>query len=432
MSFYTYYFKDKKDNYIAAAVGLVLFLGYLLINMPYIQYIKENADMLSVFNPFYGAPFSLNLFNFDPSVEYGSLTSSIIHPLYNFLTAPLNYLSVHSVGNLFFLLLQSILNALGTAILFFIMRKSGSSRGISAFFSILFGVCSYTLFSSLIPDSYPYAQLIMILSAAYLYKSRDLSSFPVIPGALLILLNFGITSTNLITFTGALFVSIYNSSYRMETLKRFLRIMIFSLLLLIFFTGLQYALFSGKTWVSNVGGGLSNGAFGYISPFSLAHHSELFHMLVVNPVLTPEISLIDPKIVAFASNISAPHPIYVQFAGFGITVLAILGFIRGIRNREVWSLMIYPLFAIFLHIVIGFGLAAYKYDLYLYAGHYLFAIFLLASFFVRTVTNVKLKKVCSSFIILLIIVTMANNIVKHYSTLDYIKSSYIKLENQSD
>lgn len=220
----------------------------------------------------------------------------------------------------------------------------------------------------------------MILSAAYLYKSRDLSSFPVIPGALLILLNFGITSTNLITFTGALFVSIYNSSYRMETLKRFLRIMIFSLLLLIFFTGLQYALFSGKTWVSNVGGGLSNGAFGYISPFSLAHHSELFHMLVVNPVLTPEISLIDPKIVAFASNISAPHPIYVQFAGFGITVLAILGFIRGIRNREVWSLMIYPLFAIFLHIVIGFGLAAYKYDLYLYAGHYLFAIFLLASF----------------------------------------------------
>ncbi|MFC6648856.1 DUF6080 domain-containing protein [Paenibacillus rhizoplanae] len=209
-------------------------------------------------------------------------------------------------------------------------------------------------------------------------------------------------------------------------------IMTVSLLMLVLFTGIQYAMFSERTWLSDLGGGISNGAFSYVSPFSISHHSGLFHLLTINPVLTPEIALIDPKIVAFASNLSNPHPLYVQLAGFGLTALAILGVIRGIRNREVWSLMVYPLFAFFLHVVVGFGLTAYNYDLYMYAGHYLFAIFLLASVFIRKVMNVKLQKVLFSFMLLLLITTMANNIVKHYSTLDYIKSSYIELENQSD
>ncbi|WP_410512287.1 DUF6080 domain-containing protein [Paenibacillus sp. BR2-3] len=270
------------------------------------------------------------------------------------------------------------------------------------------------------------------MSAGYLQKSRDLASFSVITGAFLALLNFGVTSTNLITFTGALFISIFDPGQRKKTLTRFAVIMIGSLLLLIAFTGLQYAMFSGRTWISNLEGGMSNGALRYVSPFSFAQHSSLFNMLTVNPVLTPNVILIDPGIVAFVTDLNKPYPLYVPIVGFGLIFMALLGFIKGVRTREAWSMAIYVLFAFLLHVVVGFGLAAYKYDMYLYAGHYLFAFFPLAAGFVRDVVNRTVQKILVVLLSLLVLTTLANNIVKHYSTLDYIKSAYTEVINFSD
>jgi hypothetical protein len=430
MSFYSYYFRDKRDNYIAATLWFVFFVGYVLANMPYVQYIRDNAEILGSLNPFYSAPFSLNLFNFDPSMEYGKFTVSVIHPLYNFLTAPLTYLSTHFLGNSLYLLLQSGVNALTTVILFFIMRRSGSNLWISIIFSVFFGVSSYSLFSSLIPDSYPYAQAFIVLSAAYLQKSRATASFSIKTGAFLTVINFGVTSTNLITFIGALFISIFNLGQKKKTLRRFAAIMMGSLILLIAFTGLQYVVFSGNTWASNLEGGVSNGALRYVSPFSFAQHSSIFHMLIVNPILTPSIQLIDQGLVAFGTNLNKPYPLYVQITGFGLIVMVILGFIKGIRTREAWSNALYIFFAFLLHIVVGFGLAAYKYDMYLYAGHYLFAFFLLAAGFVRDIVNRILQKILIVLVSLLVLTTLANNIVKHHSTLSYIKSAYIEVLGQ--
>ncbi|MDT3427931.1 putative membrane protein [Paenibacillus forsythiae] len=424
MSFFSYYFRNKRDNRIAAALWIAFFAGYILVNMPYVQYIKDNADMLGAVSPFYSAPFTLNLFNFDPSMEYGSGTGTVIHPLYNFLSAPFTYLSAHWLGNSLFLLLQSGMNALTAVLLYLIMRRSGANLWISSLFAVLFGISSYSLFTAFIPDSYPYAQFVLVLSAAYLQKGRDLGSFPVIAGAFLTLINFGITATNLITFIGALFISMFSPGNMKKTLTRFALIMAGSLLLLIAFTGLQYAAFSGKTWISDLGGGMSNGALRYVAPFSFAQHSGIFHLLAINPVLTPDITLIDPGIVAFGTDVNKPYPLYVHAAGFGLIALAVLGFIRGIRTREAWSLAAYILFALLLHIVRGFGLATYKYDLYLYAGHFLFAFFLLAAGFVRDAGNRTVQAVLTVLVSLLVVVALANNIVKHHSALDYIQSAY--------
>ena len=432
MTFNHYFFKDRKDNYTALFLWIILCLFYIFLNMPYVQYIKDNAEMLGNYSPFYGAPFSLNLFNFDPSMEYGSQAATIIHPLNNFLSAPLTYLSSHSIGNMLFLLLQSAINALTTTLVYFMLRRSGSNMSVSLLFSAFFGVSSYSIFTSLIPDSYSYAQFVIVLSAAYLQKCRAEQSFSVLPNASLTLLNFGITSTNVVTFAGALFFSLFDRSNSKATFRRFMIIMISALMLIIGFTALQYMLFSGKTWLSNVFGGLSNGAFGYVTPFSFAHHAKAFYMLVVSPVLTPDLALIDTGIVAFATDLSKPYPFYVHIVGIGLFILAVLGFIRGIKKRETWANATYILFAFVLHIVVGFGLSTFQYDLYLYAGHYLFAFFLLAAGFVSGIRNRAVKRVLIAVIALFVLTTLANNIIKHNAALDYIQSSYTNVITQQD
>lgn len=430
MTFIHYFFKDRKDNYAALGLWIIFCLFYIFLNTPYVQYIKDNAEMLGAYNPFYGAPFSLNLFNFDPSMEYGKQAATIIHPLSNFLSAPLTYLSSHSIGNMLYLLLQSGINALTTILVYFMLRRSGSDMAVALLFSAFFGVSSYSIFTSLIPDSYTYAQFAIVLSAAYLQKCRAEQSFPVIPNASLTLLNFGITSTNIVTFAGALFFSLFDWSNKKAMFRRFIIIMVSALIMIIGFTVLQYVLFSGKTWISNIFGGLSNGAFGYVTPFSFAHHAKAFYMLVVSPVLTPDLAMIDPGIVAFATDISKPYPFYVHIVGIGLFLLAVFGFIKKIKTRESWAIAIYILFAFVLHIVVGFGLSAFQYDLYLYAGHYLFAFFILAAGFISGIRNITLKRVMIGMTALFLLTTLVNNIVKHNSTLGYIQSSYTDVITQ--
>ncbi|WP_106765970.1 DUF6080 domain-containing protein [Paenibacillus faecalis] len=432
MTFINYFFRDRKDNITALFLWIFFCLFYIFLNTPYVQYIQNNAEMLGAYSPFYGAPFSLNLFNFDPSMEYGSQQATVIHPLVNFLTAPLTYLSSHSIGNMLYLLLQSGINALTTVLVYFMLRRSGSDKMVSLLFAAFFGVSSYSIFTSLIPDSYAYAQFVIVLSAAYLQKCRAEQSFPIFSNATYTLVNFGITSTNVVTFAGALFFSLFERNNKKTSFKWFMIIMITALMMIFAFTGLQYVLFSGKTWLSNVFGGLSSGAFSYVTPFSFAAHAKAFYMLVVSPVLTPDVALIDPGIVAFATDLAKPYPFYVHIVGIGLFLLAVLGFIKGVKKRETWAMATYILFAFVLHIVIGFGLSTFKYDLYLYAGHYLFAFFILAAGFISGLRSVTVKRILLGAIALFMLTALANNIVKHSETLDTIQSSYTNVITQQN
>lgn len=421
MTFFNYLFRHKKDNYTAIGLSVGLALWYIFMNLPFVNYIKDHAAQLMPHSPFYGAPFTLNLFNFDPSMEYGPENISIIHPFINFLTSPL--VTMIGGSNLPYLLIQSILNAFSAALVYYMIRRSGAGWTLSLVTAAFFGISSYSLFTTLIPDSYAYAQFMIIFSAAYLYYCRVEKQFAVLPNAFLALFNFGITSTNVATFAGSLLISQFDRRQK-GTFQRFMIIMLVFLGMAAIVTLLQHLLFSGKSWIGNVFSSVQNGALSYVSPFSFEHHSRVFYMLFVSPVLSPELAMIDPGIAAFVTNLAKPYPIHVHIVGLGMLILAILSFIKGIRSRDTWAFSIYILFAILLHIIVGFGLATYAYDLYLYAGHYLFSIFVLAAMFIASVKHLQIQQALTAIMTLFLVTTLVNNIILHGQILDYIQLTY--------
>ncbi|WP_438350477.1 DUF6080 domain-containing protein [Paenibacillus sp. FA6] len=389
---------------------------------------KQNIADLAGYSPFYGAPFVFNIFNFDPSMYYGSGNSSIIHPLMNFLSGPLLYFSKFLFGNLFFLVIQSVINALSVIMIYYYLRKSGSDNVLAVLFAAFFGVSSYNIFTAMIPDSYSYVQFIIILSVLYLQYSRVLAKTNVLPNASFALVNFAATSTNIVPFIGALFFNMIDKRDN-KTIKKFISILLTFLLLVVLFTLLQSVLFGGNTWINNWITGLNNGGFSYAAPFSFSQHWKAIYMLVISPILSPDMMLVDQGIMAFVTDLTRPYPFYVTIIGFTLIILAGLGFIKGIKSRETWTLVPYIFFAILLHIIVGFGLAVFKFDLYLYAGHYLFAFFLLAARFIMQINHDFIKKGLIAIILIFVLTTLGNNVIKHIETLNYIEDTYSGLNN---
>ena len=69
-------------------------------------------------------------------------------------------------------------------------------------------------------------------------------------------------------------------------------------------------------------------------------------------------------------------------------------------------------------------MATYAYDLYLYAGHYLFAVFVLAALFIAKTKNLRIQQALTGIMILFLLITLVNNIVLHGQTLEYIQMTY--------
>lgn len=431
MTMWNYLFQNRKDKRIAAMLFLCFSFFYTLMNVPYLTYIRENSDVLAEHNPFYGAKFPLNLFNFDPSFYYGFTNMTVIHPYVNFLSGSLEWISRHVGGNTFFLILQSGINALTVVILYGYLRRKadneGGGAGLPVLFAVFFGVSSYALFSSLIPDSYVYAQFGIVCSLCYLAYNGWSGKRKTLPAAAIGFLQFAITSTNVATYMGALLIRLYEGK-KSDTIRKWLKVAVVMLVMAILLAVVQLLLFDGKSWFNNWQQGLENGGFSYAAPFSFAQHWKAIYMLFISPVLTPDITLISAGIVAFATDLSIPYPFYVSIVGFGLLGMAVAGWIRTIRTKEAWTLAIYIGAAIGLHLVIGFGLAVFEYDLYLYAGHYLFANFLLAASFVMSLKRGLFRTICVAAIIIFMCATLANNIVKHSTTIAIIRDAYIQID----
>lgn len=427
MGFWKYLLKDKRSNINACGLFIVFILFYLANNYPFIVYMKNNAAELLVHSPFYGVPFTLNLFNFDPSMYYGFGNASIIHPFINFLSGSLKYVSSFLYDNAFFLVVQSIIHSISVVMIYYYVRNSDSSQWIALVFAAFFGVSSYSMFTALIPDSYPYAQFVLIFSALYLQYARANARTDIIPAALVAATNFGVTSTNIVPFFAALLINMFNWRNK-AFIKRFIWIGCYFLLIVAVVTLLQSL--AGRSWIDNWMQSLGNGGFSYVAPFSLSQHWQVVYMLGINPILTPDITLVDPGIAAFVTNQMQPYPFYVTLIGAAVIVMAVLGFILHVRSKESWIFASFILFAIALHIVSGYGLAAFKYDLYLYAGHYLFAIFLLGARFVGRVNHTRIQKVLIGIVVMFVLLTLVHNIVQHNEALSIIKESYSDLNEQ--
>ncbi|RJE90392.1 hypothetical protein D3P07_09355 [Paenibacillus sp. 1011MAR3C5] len=431
MSFFRYLFHDRSDNLRALMLLVGFSLFYIVMNVPFLTYMNQNMAAMIEVSPFYGMPFTLNLFNFDPSMYYGNAT--VIHPLLNFISDPLAYASRFFTDQFFFATVQSVMNALNVVMIYYYLRKDRRESCFTPLlFAIFFGVASYQIFTAMIPDSYPYAQFIIILSVLYMQYSRAEGKLSVWPNASLALGNFAVTSTNIVPFMSALVFDLFNREVK-SNLMKLIRIVLVFLVLVFAVTLLQYVIF-GQSWYTTWLKAIHAGGFSYTAPFSLSHHWKALYMLVISPILTPDMAFIDPRpgMVAFATNLALPYPWYVQAIGLSLIVLAILGFIRGIRSRDAWSLAAYIGFAVGLHIVIGFGLGTFHYDMYLYAGHYLFAFFLLAARFVMQLDQRKVKRVLIGLILLFVIVTLVNNVVQHIETFDLIEQSYAQMDKAGE
>ncbi|MFD0587090.1 DUF6080 domain-containing protein [Paenibacillus sp. GCM10027627] len=431
-TFAGYLFHNRRDNMQALCLFIGFSVFYFFINMPFISYMKENAETLLKLSPFYGVPFSLNLFNFDPSFYYGYLNMTVTHPYLSFVAGALGELSKSLGGNAMFLFLQSALNGLSVAAIFYYLkrkeeRKAEGTSFIPLLFAAFFGFSSYSIFSSLIPDSYVYAQFVLVLSFVYLAYSSERGEARLWPSAILGFFHFAITSTNIIPYMAALFIANVNGKHK-ALIRRWLLAGAIIVLFIILFGLIQMAAFDGKAWFTSWQKGIENGGFSYVAPFSFSAHWKSVYLMFINPVLTPDIVLVSPGIVAFASSLSIPYPLYVNIIGFSLLALAIAGFIRGIKTKEAWMLVMYVGAGIGLHLVIGFGLAVFQNDLYMYAGHFLFAPFLLAASFIIGLRKGLLKTIGCIVILIFTLTTAGHNIVKHTQSLDFIKDSYVQLE----
>lgn len=427
MNFIRHTFRDRGDNLRAMALLVALVVFYLSMNAPFFLYMKENASQLSAFNPFYGAPFTLNLFNFDPSMYYGN-NPSIIHPFLNFLSVPFGDLAQLFPEHLFFAVVQSVLNALSAVMMYYYIRNAGSGTFVSLLYAVFFGAASYSLFSALIPDSYLYAQFILILSVLYLQYSRLEGQPAVGPNASLALANFAVTSTNVAPFMGALFFNLFlnQKGQKHHWRSRFYRIASGFAVLAAGLTLLQYLIFR-KTWIQTWISSLFAGGFSYVAFFSPSEHWKAFYMLIASPVVTPDVALIEPSVVAFATDLTQPYSPLTHVVGVCLAGMALLGFIRHIRSPEGWTLMTFILFGFGLHLVVGYGLASFRLDLYLYAGHYLFAFFLLGAVWIGSIERPTLRKAAVALVLLCTLATLGNNIVKHGEVLQTVKAGYASM-----
>lgn len=426
MNFLNYLFTDRKTNRVVLFlfVGFAVFYG--LMNAQYLIYIDENASVIRPHSPFNTQEFPLNLFNFDPSMYYGTGNASIIHPLISYVTAVLGAGAKLLGGNWFFLVLQSFLNAGSVVLVFLFLSRKTRELTVPLLVTLLFGFSSYLMFTAFIPDSYPYAQFVILLSVVYMQYARERNEVRYMPNALLTTVNFGLTSTNIAPFAAGLFFNMQAWRNR-EGWKKLFGIAALAAVIIVLLTVIQFFVFE-RSWVSDWLLGIQNGGLGYAAPFKFAAHQAALNLLVINPMLTPQVHMLNPNMVAIVTDLAVPNPLYTQLPGLFIVLLALLGFIFGIRERETWTLIPYILFAFLLHIVVGFGLAVFEYDMYLYAGHYLFAFFLLAGGFVIRLRSGLGKKIAIGLLALCVIVMAGNNIYRHGEALTTIKQSYEQLE----
>ncbi|BFH13134.1 DUF6080 domain-containing protein [Paenibacillus melissococcoides] len=423
MQFWKSVFGVKQDNRKALLLFLGFFVFYFLLNLPFITYMERNQAVLTELSPFYGAPFTLNLFNFDPSLYYAP-QASVIHPLINYLSAPLKQAASMTRGNGLFLGIQSAMNACGVVLMYYYLRRNSYGNALSIGTAAFFGASSYQIFSALIPDSYPYAVLIILLTVLYAQHCRHQQNLGVWPASILLTLNFGVTVTNVATAVGSLFISTLRKSR--SYWNACLKIAGTSLLLVALLTGLQFVLFPGSSWITTWQHNIQAGGFSYVAPFSFAHHWKALYSMIESPIVTPHLAMIDDSVMAFVTNLSNPFPLYGHLIGIVVIVLTLLALVTGYRSKEVQSLAVYPLFALLLHIVVGFGLAAFQYDMYLYAGHYLFALFLLSAWGVHRCGGTA-RRILTGVIIACAAATLVHNIIGHAAALDTIQQVYIQI-----
>lgn len=427
MGILRYLFERNIEKKISIFLFIGFFVFYFALNLKYVMYLSSSyVDMLK-FSPFADYSFFLlNLFNFDPSMYNTSV--SPIHPFKNFLTSILNFIwNVFDIQNpfernFFFLIVQSILNALNVVFLFLILKLLKIKTTISTLISMIFGVSTYSIVTSFIPDSYAYVQFIIIISL-YLLLKTDNKILYIVLG----ILNFAITSTNVIPFLCAVFIKdIFKHSFKKAVIEM-MKYIICLIVICLIITLIQFLIY-GYSWWDNFLLSIDKGGVSYTELFSFEKHWYSFYLLFINPIIMSNVELVDYNLMAFVSAWDfSNHYIFKIIPLFFIVTFLWL-FQKLYKEKEIWIVTSYIVFSVILHLVVGFGLAAISYDLFLYAGHYISVIFIGVGLFFR---SIAVKKIYLYLLIIIFLIVTSNNICKYLDLYNNITTTFEELESNS-
>ena len=132
-----------------------------------------------------------------------------------------------------------------------------------------------------------------------------------------------------------------------------------------------------------------------------------------------------PELQAIVTNIGIKFPIYLKLITVILLILIIMSIIYNIKNREMWTLSSFLIVAFFIHIIKGFGLAVFEYDMYLYAGHYIFVVPMYLGFLFKKLENKKILKFVTIILAIITLVTFINNIFMQNQMFNLVKQTYL-------
>lgn len=421
---------EKMNNfkkYIAKSISLklaivIIFsfsLFYFLINLRFINLLVTENIKVSPFNYSY---FKFNIFNMDPS-QLGDLTSTnFMHPLFCFIQLIISPFKTSKYGLYVILLIQSLINSINVVLIYIYCSNLKIKKSLALLLSIFFGFFSYSINSALVPDSYIYAQNILIISLVYMQYCKISKNYGIIGHAILGVLNFSVTVSNVASY--ALAIIINKSEKETKTwIKKIIQSIIIALGIIIVLGIIQQLLFKSN-FTDNIFNSVNNGGLNYSMPFNLKANWKIIYLMFTAPIITAPLRVM-PELQAIVTNIGIKFPIYLKLITVILLILIIMSIIYNIKNREMWTLSSFLIVAFFIHIIKGFGLAVFEYDMYLYAGHYIFVVPMYLGFLFKKLENKKILKFVTIILAIITLVTFINNIFMQNQMFNLVKQTYL-------
>lgn len=406
MNFFKFLFKDKKDNLLALSLVGFFCIFYIALDIRIVNFISSLGD---VTNPFSTTMFKLNLFNFDPIIYYISGGGTIIHPLFSFLTVTIGRFAMSFGGNISILVISSLLNAFGVAIIYIFARKNFVERKIAYITSAIYGAISYNLITSFIPDSYVFAQFAIIVSVLYIVYIKQEESYNIFAVATLAVVNFGITITNVIPFAIGILFNKPNWKWG-KYIKKIIQSICIFLVLVVVLTLIQHKMY-GRSWITGWQNYLQAGGVAYSAKFDLTLHSKILRLMIASPILLPQFKLLDPGIMAVVTDTGVNLNIVQLLLLIVFGIMIIVSIVRNIKNPIMHCLMGFVIWNIFLHIGKGFGLRTFDYDMFLYAGHYISILFMILVLGFTKIEKAIMNKIAFGGLVASFIFIMTSNVI---------------------
>lgn len=406
MNFLKYLSKEKQDVKRAVMLGLVVFAFCILINKDIVAFISNLGE---VPNPFYTNIFKVNIFNFDPSLYYVYSQPAIIHPFFSFFAQGIGEFAIGFGQNYTVLIINSALIAVEVGLLFIFARKQNVNKNIAALISLMYGVTTYSLISAFMPDSYAYAQFFIVVSIIYIFYMKQENLYSIVGVAVLAVCNFGVTITNVIPYSISILFNKTNEKWNSFIKKIVYSIGIFAGIVIVL-TVIQFLKNNGATWISNCFSTINSGGVAYASKFNIAEHSKILRFMIASPILFPDVTLLDAGLMSVVTDISKQLTIVDKSILFVLLVTVIVSLIRNVKSSTMYMLITYIMWNIILHVGIGIGLAAFEYDMFLYAGHYLVVIFMIIVLAFKDIKDNRLNNAISIILLILVVCIALNNI----------------------